>query len=334
MAHVVVLGRIHEAGLELLRARADVTFEMVDEPTRARILEAVRRAEAVVLRPVPFDREIIEAAPRLRVVSRHGVGFDSVDLEALSRRRIPLAVTSRANRVAVAEHTLFLLLAVAKRALLYHQAAQAGDFAVRERLPTLELHGCRLLLVGFGRIGREVARRAGALGMQLLAFDPHLDDAVFAAAGVERVLELDAALPTVDVVSLHLPYQPGSPPLFDRARLARLRPGAILINTARGALVDEHALAEALREGRLFGAGIDVFSQEPPPADHPLLHAPHVVLSPHAAAWSAEAMRRMAVEAVANALAVLDGRLDPEVIVNLEAITRPRAGGGASGASS
>ncbi len=322
MPHLVILGRIHEAGLALLRARPDVTFEMLEAPARAAVRAAVRRADAVILRPVPFDREVIAAAPRLRVVSRHGVGVDNVDVEALTRRRIPLVITLHANRIAVAEHALFLLLAVARRALDFDRAVRRGDFALRERAPAVELHGRTLLVVGLGRIGREVALRARALGMRVVAYDPFLDEAVFAAAGVGRAEALDAALAEADAVSLHLPYRPGSPPLFDRDRLARLRRGAIFVNTARGALVDEEALAELLHRGHLFGAGIDVFGREPPPPDHPLLRAPNTILSPHAAAWSAESVRRMAVEAVRNALDVLDGRVDPAVVVNREVLGR------------
>lgn len=326
MPHVVILGRIDEAGLEILRRRPDVSFGMLEEPTPERVREALPQADAVVMRPVPLGRAELELAPRLRVVSRHGVGVDTIDVAACTRRGIPVAITVNANRVAVAEHAIHLMLAVAKRVRLYDSATRAGDFAVRERLPAIELAGRTLLVVGFGRIGREAAVRARAFGMRILAFDPHLPDAVFAAEGVERVERLEDGLARADVVSLHAPWEPGTPPLLDRARIGAMREGAILVNTARGQLVDEAALAEALASGRLSGAGIDVFSTEPPPPDHPLLRLPeaNVVLSPHAAAWTVEAKRRMAVEAVENALAALDGTLPPERVVNPEALG-PRA---------
>jgi len=327
VSHVVILGRIDDAGLEVLRRRSDLTFEMLEDPTPERVRQALPRADAVVMRPVPLGREELACAPRLRVVSRHGVGVDSIDVAACTQRGIPVAISVNANRVAVAEHAIHLMLAVAKRVHLYDAATRAGDFAVRERLPALELAGRTLLVVGFGRIGREVARRARAFGMRISAFDPHLPAAAFAFEGAERVERLEDGLAAADVVSLHAPWEPGSPPLLDRARIALLREGAILVNTARGRLVDEEALAEALTSGRLFGAGIDVFSQEPPPPDHPLLRlkGANVVLSPHAAAWTVEAKRRMAVEAVENALAALDGTLAPDRVVNPEAL-RGRSG--------
>jgi D-3-phosphoglycerate dehydrogenase len=321
MPRVAVIGRVREEGLALLRARPEIEVELVEEADPRAIARAVAAADAVVLRTARLTPAMIEAAPNLRVVSRHGVGYDNVPLEVLNARRIPLAVAASSNRISVAEHTLFLMLALAKLGCVHDRAVREGNWRIRERFAAFELWGRRLLLLGFGRIGSEVARRAAAFGMKVAVYDPLRATDELAAAGVEPVSDLAQALAEADVVSLHMPRTPGAPPVIGKAELARMKPSAILINTARGGLVDEGALVEALRSGRLAGAGLDVFAEEPPPADHPLFALDNVVLSPHSAGISHEATIRMAVESVQNALDVLDGRPDPAVIVNWREIT-------------
>jgi D-3-phosphoglycerate dehydrogenase len=279
-------------------------------------------ADAVVVRTNPVTAAMIDAAPSLKVVSRHGVGYDNVDLDALNRRGIPLMLAVNANRVAVAEHAFAMLLELFKHGRTFDAAVRAGDWASRNRLVPLELAGKTLLLLGFGRIGREVARRARAFGMRVLAHDPLLPPETIVEAGCEPAPDLMAALGQADAVSLHLPLGPGTRGLIGRERLRAMRRDAVLVNTARGGLVDEAALAEALREGRIRAAALDVLADEPPPADHPLLGLDSCLLSPHVAGTTAEAMVRMAEESVANALAGLEGRLDPAVVVNPQVLAR------------
>jgi D-3-phosphoglycerate dehydrogenase len=188
-------------------------------------------------------------------------------------------------------------------------------------VPT-ELAGKTLLLLGFGRIGREVGRRALAFGMRILVHDPLLPPEVVTEAGCEPAPDLTAALGQADAVSLHLPLGPATRGIVGREQLRAMRPHAVLVNTARGGLVDEAALAEALREGWIKAAGLDVFESEPPPPDHPLLGLENCLLSPHVAGTTAEAMMRMAEESLQNALAGLEGRLDPAVVVNPQVLAR------------
>ncbi|MEK0082638.1 hydroxyacid dehydrogenase [Benzoatithermus flavus] len=321
MPHVLVVGHIRQEGLDLLRAVPDVTVEVLDNPNPARILAAMPQAEAVIVRTAPIVRAMIEAAPRLRIVSRHGVGYDNVDLVALNERRIPLAVAATANMIAVAEHAFFMMLELAKLGRAHDRAVRAGDWDFRNRFAAIELCGKRLLVVGFGRIGRELARRAKAFGMTVAAFDPKLDPAVVDAEGVEPEPALLRGLARADVVSLHLPLGPDTRGLIGREQLRAMRPNAILINTARGGLVDETALAEAVREGWIRGAGLDVFETEPPRPDSPLLAERRVLLSPHCAGVTGEAAVRMAQESARNALAAFSGSLDPAVLVNPEVLT-------------
>jgi D-3-phosphoglycerate dehydrogenase / 2-oxoglutarate reductase len=174
MPHVLVVGTIRQEGLDLLRGRPSITVEVLEHPSAAEILAAMPQAEAVVVRTAPIARAMIEAAPRLRAVSRHGVGYDNIDLEALNERRIPLAVSATANQVAVAEHAFFMMLELAKLGRQHDAAVRGGRWDLRNRFAGFELHGKRLLIIGLGRIGREVLRRALAFGMAVAAFDPKL----------------------------------------------------------------------------------------------------------------------------------------------------------------
>ncbi|MEZ5863799.1 MAG: hydroxyacid dehydrogenase [Geminicoccaceae bacterium] len=274
MADVLVIGTIRPEGLAVLEGRADIRLTKLAETDRAGLLEAAGRASAILVRTSRVDRAVIEAAPGLKVVSRHGVGYDNVDLEALNERRIPLAIAANANKVSVAEHALFMMLALAKQGVAHDTAVRGGEWAIRNRFAAVDLAGRTLLLLGFGRIGGEVAVRARAFGMTVEVFDPYVDDRSLAECGCRRATELESALREADVVSLHLPLSAATRHIIDAAKLALMRPTALLINTARGGLIDEPALARALTEGRLGGAGIDVFEDEPPDPANPLLAAP------------------------------------------------------------
>jgi D-3-phosphoglycerate dehydrogenase / 2-oxoglutarate reductase len=319
MAHILVAGRLHSAGIERLERAEGVTFKLIDEISFESYAPHVGEADAVLLRTQPMTEAVIASAPKLRIVSRHGVGYDAVDVAALDARKIPLAVVGDVNSRAVAEHTLMLMLAVARQAAAHDRAARSGNWNIRNRFETVELDGKELLLLGLGRIGRRVAQLAQAFGMTVAAHDPFVQPAAMAKLGVRPVAMLDAALASADYISLHMPPSPAGP-LIGAAELARLKPAAILVNAARGGLVDETALDAALRSGRLFGAGLDVLADEPPQPSHPLLANERVTISPHAAGLSAECAARMAIASVQNILDCFAGRLDPALVVNAKAI--------------
>jgi D-3-phosphoglycerate dehydrogenase len=259
--------------------------------------------------------ETIALARRLRIVSRHGVGYDAIDAKALKDRGIPLCIVGDVNSRAVAEHTLMLMLAVARRAARHDAAARNGNWNIRNRFETVELDGRTLLLLGFGRIGRRVAELARAFGMAVMAHDPFVKPDILAKHGVRPADDLYKALAQADYVSLHIPGQ-STGAVISAPELAAMKPTAILINAARGGLVDEIALDHALREGRLFGAGLDVLTSEPPDAAHPLLSNDRVLISPHTAGLTDECAARMAVASVQNVIDFFAGRLDPALIVN------------------
>lgn len=316
MAHILVAGKLHPAGVARLKQAGDgVSFTLVDEVSLDSYLPHVGDADAVVLRTQPMTAEVIARAPRLQIVSRHGVGYDAVDVKALNERGIPLCIVGDVNSRAVAEHTLMLMLAVARRTAAHDRAAREGQWNVRNRFETVELDGKTLLLVGFGRIGRRVAELAKAFGMAVIAYDPFVAPDVLARHGVKPAADLLKALGQSDVVSLHMPGSTAGAVIWEE-ELNAMKPGAILINAARGGLVDEVLLDRALKEGRLFGAGLDVLAVEPPAPDHPLLANDRVVISPHAAGLTAECAARMAVASVQNVLDHFAGKLDRSLVVN------------------
>ncbi|HSC28140.1 MAG TPA: hydroxyacid dehydrogenase [Vicinamibacterales bacterium] len=320
MAKVLVVQPFHEDGMKLLEARGEVTVEIVDgglEELAAKIVDA----DGVTMRTSALPAAVIERAERLKIVSRHGVGYDNIDVAALSRRGIPLAIAADANATAVAEHTLFFMLALAKQGLRHDRATREGQWAVRNGLHAVDLLGRRVLVMGFGRIGREVARRCAAFGMQVSVYDPYVQANVIEGAGDYRsVPDFQAVLPETDVLTVHLPLGAESRGLIGSAELAALPAHAFVINAARGGIVDETALHDALTSGTIAGAALDVFEAEPPPENHPLFALENVILSPHSAGLSKEAAIRMAISTARNVLAGIDGSLDPSMVVNREVL--------------
>jgi D-3-phosphoglycerate dehydrogenase len=315
---VLVIQAIHGDALRVLDDRDDIDYEVVTDWSLPNLLELAPHADAITIRDAPLPPEVIDAAPNLRVVSRHGVGYDNVPVAACTARRIPVTIVGNVNTTSVAEHTMFLLLAAARNGAAFDAAVRAGDFGARNRETAVELSGRTMVVIGFGRIGLEVARRAHAFGMKVAAYDPWLT--IRPPDWIELIPELPAALARADVVTLHVPLSDSTRNLIDDAALALLPDGAIVINTARGGLLDEAALVAHVRSGHLHGAGLDVFDDEPLPLTSPLVTEPRIVLSPHSAALSEGALIAMGVTTVRNALAGLDGTLDAALVVNPEVL--------------
>lgn len=311
---VVVVTPIHPAGQDILDARPDIETVRPASQDSVDIAAALESAEAVVLRATRLTPELLAAAPRLRVISRHGVGLDNVPLSLCAERGVKVAHVGDVNATAVAEHTVALLLAVMRQLLPHDRAVREGRYGVKDQLLTRELAGKTILILGVGRIGSEVARLAAAFRMRVLGFDPKLSADALRSAGCEAVSEWRSTLPDVDVVTLHLPLLPDTRNVLGEAELARMKASAVVVNCSRGGLIDEDALNRRLRDGALFGAGLDVTAVEPPRLDHPLLANDRVVLHPHAAALTLECAMRMATRSAQNVLDHFDGRLDPKYI--------------------
>lgn len=304
---VIVAERMDPLGPELLAQEADV-IELYDRPGET-LEQHLPHADGLVVRIAKVTAERIALAPKLKVIGKHGIGIDNVDLDAATRRGIHVVFTPGSNQEAVAEHTLLFMLMLARRVEQLAALARAGEFdAGRGVPPGIDLLGRTLGLVGMGRIGGRLAEICrGAFAMRVLAFDPYASPERAGALGVELVPSLEAVLRQSDVVSIHAPLTPETHHAIDAARLSQMKPTAFLINCARGGLVDELALAEALRAGTIAGAGIDVWSEEPPPKDHPLLHLPTCLVTPHVAGASLEARRQTARMVAEETLRVLRG---------------------------
>ena len=321
---IFITESMSEQGRALLKARDDI--EIVEFPNMISAIdfEAMLTAQApvhgVALGATRFGEPELEASKDMKVVTRIGVGFDAVDVPALSRRKVPLMVAGTANSPSVAEQALFMMLTLAKRAVEMHSIVRDNKWAARLGMLPYDLFGKTVLIVGFGRIGTRTAKRCLAMEMNVLVYDPYKSAAEIKAAGCEPVTDLDAALPKADFVSIHCPKTPETVGMFNAARLKRMKATAYLINTARGGIVDEPALYDALVSGKLAGAGLDVFEHEPPPAGHSLFELPNVIMAPHVAGVTREAVDRMSEQTARNILSALDGEPIRQNVINQDVL--------------
>ncbi len=301
---ILVAEPLAEEGLALLRAEHEV--DVAARESRADFLRRLPGYEALVVRSqVDVDAEAFAAGRRLVVVGRAGVGVDNIDLDAATRAGVTVVNAPTANTVAAAEHTLGLLYALARRIPAADASLRAGKWE-RSRFLGQELRGKTLGIVGLGKIGMAVAQRARAMEMELLGNDPFVTEEAAAQHGI-RLLPLPELLERADVLTVHVPLTHATRGLIGADQLACMKPTALLVNVARGGVVDEAALSAALHQGRLAGAAVDVFENEPP-AGSPLLGAPNTVLTPHLGASTEEAQARVAVETAQQILDVLAGR--------------------------
>jgi D-3-phosphoglycerate dehydrogenase len=299
MTHrILVTDGLAENGLALLRREAEVI--------QAAGLKGLGAIDALVVRSrTAVSREVLAAAsPRLRVVGRAGAGLDNIDLQAAREQGVVVVNAPDAGATAVAELTVGLMFSLARRLPLAHASLQRGEWRKAEFYGA-QLQGKTLGIIGVGRIGSAVAALAAALGMQVLGFDPNLSDAALRGRGVQPS-ELEALLAQSEFISLHVPLNDQTRGMIDAARLEQVKPGACLINTARGGVVDESALLRALEAGALAGAALDVFEREPP-GQSPLLQHPAVVATPHIGAQTAEAQQQIALDIASEVLAALRG---------------------------
>ena len=306
--------------MQLLRSHDELTHEVLEKPSQKEISIKLAKADALIIRTTKLSADMMDKANQLKIVARHGVGYDNIPVDVLSRKKIPLATTGNANAITVAEHALYLILTLAKRGSTFDRAIREGDWESRNRLQGSEIFGKNLLLVGYGRIGREVANRALAFGMRIHVFDPYVNSEQVIQEGAIYINDLGASLSETDFLSLHLPFTPQNRHIIGASEIKTLPTTAYVINTARGGLIDEDELLKALDAGTLAGAGLDCFEQEPPQRKMELLRSDKVVLSPHNASLTAECTRRLGLVCVENVVDALTGRLQKDRVVNWEAV--------------
>jgi D-3-phosphoglycerate dehydrogenase / 2-oxoglutarate reductase len=321
---IFITESMSQQGRALLHARDDIELvefpNMISQADFNIRLKEHAPVHGVALGGTRFGEPELESSKNMLVVTRIGVGFDAVDVPALSRAKVPLMVAGTANSPSVAEHALFMMLTLAKRATEMHSLVRDNKWADRLGMLPYDLFGKTVVIVGFGRIGSRTAKRCLAMEMNVLVYDPYKPATDIKAAGCEPVADLDAALPRADFVTIHCPKNPETVGMFNAERLKRMKPTAYLINTARGGIVDEAALYAALTSGKLAGAGLDVFEQEPPPAGQALLALPNVITAPHVAGVTVEAVDRMSEQTARNILSVLDGDPLRQNVINQDVL--------------
>jgi len=320
MPRVLISDKLEAPGLDVLR-QAGIELDERDGLKGDTLKEAVRAADGVIVRSqTKITADLLDNPGRLKAIVRAGVGVDNIDVAAATRRGVVVMNTPGGNTFSTAEHTISLLMSLARHIPGADQSVRQGKWD-RNRFVGTQLRDKTLGVVGLGRIGREVARRAAGLDMKVIGFDPFLAPERAGQLGIEAVADLDQLLPRCDFLTVHTPLTDETRNLIGAPQLARIKKGARVLNCARGGIINEEALIAALQSGHLAGAALDVFVQEPPPADHPLLKLPNVVVTPHLGASTVEAQVSVALEA-AQLLVDFLQRGVVQFAVNMAAVDR------------
>lgn len=298
-------------GMTLLENKADIY--VADHGNPECYLDRLKEADALIVRIASCSRMVIEHSPALRVIGRTGVGYDSVDVKAATEAGIPVVITPGANNRSVAEHAVGLMFAVAKNLIEGHKEMTAGNWQIRDARKAFELQDKKVGFIGLGAIGRETAGICRGIGMKIAGYDPFLTQEQMEEMECEYFADYQEMLRVCDIISIHVPLTHETKDMIGEEQLRLMKPTSVLINCARGGIVNEQALAAALQSGRIAGAGLDVFEQEPPDAESPLKDVPNLVCSPHSAAQTKEAVVHMATMCVEGCLAVLNGEKWPYV---------------------
>ena len=313
---VLVVQGLHEQGLEMLKNRTDIEFNVLMSDDENEILEAAKDVSGITVRTAKISSKIIEAANKLQVVSRHGVGYDSIDLVSLNNKKIPLTIAAHSNMISVSEQAMFFLLALSKNVFYYDDFTRKGDWTNRWDVKAWDLAQKNILVIGFGRIGSNFVKRALAFDMNVYVYDPYVEKEKVKISGAIPVDNISENLQKMDAVTLHCPKNDETTDLFTKKEFNLMKKSSFIINCARGGILNEEDLYEALTDENISGAGLDVFDVEPTPSSNPLFKLNNVILSPHIAGVTVESTVRMATETVQNVLDVLDDKINQSVVVN------------------
>ena len=315
---ILIIQPIHEAGIKLLMDNSNYEYEILENLEAQDIKSKISNCDAISIRTAKLSGELINCSKNLKIISRHGVGYDNIDLTASKEKNITLAITATANAIAVAEHVLFMLLNIAKRKSMYDDSVKSGNFSNRNKLPkTIEIWNKNILIAGFGRIGQCLIKRCKGFEMNVFVYDPFVSKEVVESLGGKKVENLEDSIKNMDAVSLHVPLNDKTKNLINYNLLRTMKKNCIIINAARGGVINEIDLDRALNENLIFGAGLDVFEKEPPDQNNPLLKNKKVFLSPHTAAFTEECMVRMGKETIQNIIDFFEKKLDKSKTIKL-----------------
>ena len=318
--HIGIVDTMNEKGINLLKNNNKFTYEIVTDLSKENLISKIPKFDGITLRRGKIDSDIIDKATKLKVIARHGVGYDNVDILALKKKNIKLLVTHNTTSTSPAEHAMFMIINIYKGRDMFDKIVKEGNFhkALYMKFDeNFELFNKKILIVGFGRIGKKLIKKCLGFDMKAYVYDPFIDINIITSLGGIPVTSLDEGLRECDVVSLSLPYNQNTKNLINYEKISMMKKNAILINISRGGIVNEIDLDKGLNEKLISFAGIDVFEKEPPEPNNPLLKNPRVLLSPHAATFTKECLEDMSVETVQNVIDFFENKLDPIKIVNI-----------------
>ena len=318
MYNIAIIEEIHKDGLDILDKNPNYKFELIKDASQENLIKKLPAFDACTLRVSKLDEKILSHCPNLKAISRHGVGYDNVDLNYIKNNNISLLITATANAVAVAEHVISMFLSISKSIKIYDQDVRDGKFKINaKKIQTFELLNKNVLIAGFGRIGKKLISRCLSFDTNVYVYDPYVDENIIKKYGGKKVDSINDALKIADYVSLHMPLTKETKDLINYSTFKEMKNNSIIVNTARGGIINENDLNKALNEGLIFGAGLDVFSKEPIEDDNPLLKNNKVILSPHSATFTDECTSRMGTETTKNIIDFFENKLDKSMIVKL-----------------
>ena len=318
MFKIGIVENFHKDGIKLLEEHPNFEYEIINDVSKKNLIKELPKFDGLTLRVAKLDSDILIKCKKLKVISRHGVGYDNIDLKHLKKNNIALLITATGNALAVAEHVMYMMLSLSKGVTSYDAEVRSGNFKKNvNKIETYELFKKEILIAGFGRIGKNLIKRCLGFDMKVNVYDPFVDEKKIKSLGGQKVDSLESSIKTADFVSIHMPLNEKTRNLIDLKILKTMKNNSIIINTARGGIINEKDLDQALKSKIIFAAGLDVFENEPPNLNNPLLKNDKVLLSPHSATFTNECKSRMSIETVQNIIDFFENKTKSYMAVKI-----------------
>jgi len=319
MIKIAIVDKMHDDGVQLLKKNPNFECELIEDLSKKNLISKLPNFDGITLRRGKIDAEILEKCMKLKVISRHGVGYDNIDTNFLKEKKISLLITGTTTSTSPAEHIMFMILNISKSFNLFDESVRGGKFdnIMHMKHRSFELFNKKILIIGFGRIGKKLIKRCLGFEMDVHVYDPFVDKKIIESLGGKKVNNLDDGLKETDILSLSVPLTEATHNMINLKKMKMMKKTAIIINTSRGGVINERELNIALDEEIIYGAGLDVFEKEPPNEDNPLLKNKKVLLSPHAATFTKECTSDMAKQTAQNIIDFFEKKLNESMIVKL-----------------
>ena len=318
MNKIAIIEEIDKEGLKLFDNNPNFSYEIITDTSEDNLIKILPNFDGCSLRVSKLTSKILSVCKNLKIISRHGVGYDNINLDYIKKNNITLTITATANATAVSEHVMYMMLVLSKAKLTYDNEVRSGSFKKNiKNIRTFELMGKEILIAGFGRIGKSLIKKCLGFDMRVNVYDPFLDKQTITYLGGTKVDLIEDAVKSADFISIHIPLNDKTKNLINYELIKKMKKNCIIINTARGGIINEIDLNKSLDENLIFGAGLDVFEKEPPESNNLLLKNEKVIMSPHTSALTDECKIRMAKETVKNIIDFFENKLDKSVIVKL-----------------